>query len=205
MNHFLSMGVLLGLSAGLAPGPLLALVLSETLEHGVGAGIRVALAPLITDLPIVLIAVFLLSRFSEFYLLLGVISLVGSAVIFTMGLNGIRTSGITLSCNNKAEKSLARGVLVNFLSPHPYLFWISVGAPAVTRAMEKGLVAPLVFVGSFYILLVGSKVGFALAAGKSRDFLQGRAYIYTMRALGGLLCGLALLLLRDGLGLLGVI
>jgi threonine/homoserine/homoserine lactone efflux protein len=34
----------LGSSGGSAPGPLLALVASETLRHGVAAGIRVALA-----------------------------------------------------------------------------------------------------------------------------------------------------------------
>ncbi|MDS4041493.1 MAG: hypothetical protein RKP20_09980, partial [Candidatus Competibacter sp.] len=36
---FLSAGLLLGLSGGLSPGPLLALVASETLHHGVRAGI----------------------------------------------------------------------------------------------------------------------------------------------------------------------
>jgi len=35
---------LLGSSGGSAPGPLLALVASETLRHGVAAGIRMALA-----------------------------------------------------------------------------------------------------------------------------------------------------------------
>lgn len=60
MTRFLLTGVLLGLSSGLAPGPLLALVASETLRHGVRAGVRVALAPLITDLPIILTTILLL-------------------------------------------------------------------------------------------------------------------------------------------------
>jgi len=41
---FLSAGFLLGLSGGLAPGPLLTLVASETLRHGVRVGIGAALA-----------------------------------------------------------------------------------------------------------------------------------------------------------------
>ena len=57
---FLLTGALLGLSGGLAPGPLLTLVANETLRHGARAGIGVALAPLLTDLPIVLITVGLL-------------------------------------------------------------------------------------------------------------------------------------------------
>ena len=46
-------GVVFGLAAGLMPGPLLALVIQQTLRHGPGEGIKVAAAPLLTDLPIV--------------------------------------------------------------------------------------------------------------------------------------------------------
>jgi hypothetical protein len=53
MTHFLGIGIIFGLSAGLAPGPLLMLVISDTLRHGIKAGVKVALAPVITDLPII--------------------------------------------------------------------------------------------------------------------------------------------------------
>ncbi|MBT4876955.1 MAG: LysE family translocator, partial [Desulfobacula sp.] len=46
MIHYLTIGMVLGLSAGLAPGPLLTLVISETLLHDIRAGIKVAMAPL---------------------------------------------------------------------------------------------------------------------------------------------------------------
>lgn len=48
---FLFLGIALGLSAGLSPGPLQAIVISETLLKGKKEGIKVALAPLLTDLP----------------------------------------------------------------------------------------------------------------------------------------------------------
>jgi len=205
MIHFLVMGSLLGFSAGIAPGPLLALVVSETLAHDVKSGIRVALAPLISDLPIVILTLFILSKLSEFHFVLGGISLVGGGVIFYMGVKGIRTSGGVLDMEDQAPRSLAKGVLVNFLSPHPYLFWISVGAPAMTRAMDVNTGAAICFVASFYLLLVGSKVGLALIVGRSKFFLKGRVYVATMKCLGGVLCGLALLLFREGLFLLGLL
>ncbi len=205
MIHFLVMGSLLGFSAGIAPGPLLALVVSETLAHDVKSGIRVALAPLISDLPIVILTLFILSKLSEFHFVLGGISLVGGGVIFYMGVKGIRTSGVVLDMEDQAPRSLAKGVLVNFLSPHPYLFWISVGAPAMTRAVDVNTGAAICFVASFYLLLVGSKVGLALIVGRSKFFLKGRVYVATMKCLGGVLCGLALLLFREGLFLLGLL
>jgi hypothetical protein len=41
--------------------------------------------------------------------------------------------------------------------------------------------------------------------GKSRTFLTGRRYIHAMRILGGMLAIFALLLLKDALGLLGLL
>jgi hypothetical protein len=44
----------------------------------------------------------------------------------------------------------------------------------------------------------------ALVVGKSRAFLEGRIYVYTMRVLGALLFLFALFLFRDGLRLIGL-
>jgi hypothetical protein len=56
-----------------------------------------------------------------------------------------------------------------------------------------------------YLLLVGSKVGVALMAGRSRDLLAGRPYRVVMRVLAVLLGFFALLLFREGLRHLAVI
>ena len=53
MVSFLLAGTALGLSAGFAPGPLLAMVISHTVRYGLTEGMKLATAPLITDLPIV--------------------------------------------------------------------------------------------------------------------------------------------------------
>ena len=134
MLHFLTIGTVLGLSAGFAPGPLLTLVIAETLQHDIKAGIKVA--------------------------------------------------------------------LTNALSPHPYLFWFSVGTPTMTKAMNLNSTAPAAFIIGFYSLLVGSKILLAILVGKSKTFLSGTTYIYTMRFLGLTLCLLAMLLFYDGLRLL---
>jgi threonine/homoserine/homoserine lactone efflux protein len=193
------MGLVLGLSAGLAPGPLLTLVISETLRHNTGAGIRVALAPLISDLPIILISVGVLSTLSDFSLVLGCISLVGGGVVFRMGYSSLIIRGLAVEPESSTRNALAKGVLVNVLSPHPYLFWISVGAPVFRQALAVHPAAAAAFIGSFYLLLVGSKVILALVAGRSRSRITGKGYVYTMRGLGIALCILALVLIKDGL------
>ena len=194
----------MGLSAGFAPGPLLTLVISETLKHDIKSGIKVALAPFITDFPIIILTLLILSKLSNFHNILGIISLTGGFLILFMGYKSICTKGVDLNLQEAKPKSLAKGILVNALSPHPYLFWLSVGAPTMTKAMSQNIMAPVAFISSFYIFLVGSKILLAIIVGKSKSFLVGNVYIYTMRFLGLVLCILALVLFRDGLKLLGV-
>jgi threonine/homoserine/homoserine lactone efflux protein len=198
----LAKGTLLGLSAGFAPGPLFALVLSETVRHGTGAGVRVALAPLITDLPIIAVSILLLSRVSHLNSLLGVLTIVGGLFILYLGWENFSVAGTPVQPDTAPARSLWKGVAVNALSPHPYLFWLSVGAPITLAAFERRPLSAALFLGSFYFFLVGSKVLLALITGRSRTFLGGTAYRWTMRVLGLLLCLLALLLLRDGVSLL---
>ncbi|OAD20445.1 lysine exporter protein LysE/YggA, partial [Candidatus Thiomargarita nelsonii] len=87
----------------------------------------------------------------------------------------------------------------------PYLFWLSVGAPTMTKAISVNIIAPLAFICSFYTLLVGSKILLAILVGKSKSFLCGNVYIYTMRFLGLALVVLAFSLFYDGLKLLEII
>ena len=205
MISFLTTGSILGLSAGFAPGPLLALVISETVEHGVKAGMKVALAPIITDLPIIIITLFILAKLSSFHSVLGIISIIGAIFILYMGIENIRIKGVSLDINKSSPRSFQKGIIVNALSPHPYLFWFSVGGPTTLKAMDQSLPAATAFVLSFYLLLVGSKMILAFLVGKSRTFLLGNKYIFTMRLLGGILIILAGFLFQDGLHLLGIL
>jgi threonine/homoserine/homoserine lactone efflux protein len=205
MTDYISTGIILGLSAGFAPGPLLTLVISETLQHGIKSGIRVALSPIITDLPIILLSLFILGQLAEFQNLLGIISLIGGGVILYMGYETMTARPPKSDCLATAPKSLLKGILVNALSPHPYIFWLSVGGTLMNKALTQSAGTLVGFVGSFYLFLVGSKILIAILVGRSRQFLTSRWYVYTLRVLGMALCLLALFLFHEGLVLLGVL
>jgi len=205
MIELITAGIILGLSAGFAPGPLLALVISETLRHGVGSGMRVALAPLITDIPIIALT-FLLSVFlADAQPVIGVIALVGGSFVLWLGVSSLRMKRVAFEEAPEMPRSLAKGIAANALSPHPYIFWLTVGTPILSKAMDTDWILAAVFIIIFYACLVGAKMLLAILAGRSRGFLQGKAYINTMRALGALMCLFALMLFRDGFSLLGII
>jgi threonine/homoserine/homoserine lactone efflux protein len=129
----IAMGAFFGLTAGISPGPLLALVITETLKHNRKEGIRIALAPLITDLPIILSTYLVFSKLSQSDIILSIISLSGSIFFTYLGYETIRTKGIELTDPGKHPESLKRGIAANLLNPHPYLFWLTVGIPTAFK------------------------------------------------------------------------
>jgi len=202
MIELLIAGITLGLYAGFSPGPLLVLLISQTLKHGHREGIKVAFAPLITDLPIIVASLIFLSFVAGYSLILGLISIFGGLYLLYLAYESFKTKGLTEEIEAEEPKSLKKGVTVNFLNPSPYIFWITVGGPLIITAYMGNALSPLIFIVSFYALLVGSKIGIAFAAGKSREFLTGRPYLYIMRILGVVLVIFALYFFIQGAQLL---
>ena len=200
-GDFLS-GCVLGMSAGLSPGPLMSLVITEAVSSGVGAGVRVALAPLVTDAPIIAVCTLVLAQMARFADVLGALSLVGGCFILYMAWDAWRAQ--PPSGEGAQSRSMARGVITNFLSPHPYLFWMTVGSPILVAGWRGGMAGPVMFLAGFYGCLVGAKLVVATLAGRSRLLLAGRGYVFLLRTMGIALAVFALMFFRDGWQLLTV-
>ena len=197
----LLLGIVLGLGAGISPGPLLGLVLTSTLTRGFGAGARVALAPLLTDAPIVLLSLFVLKSLpAPAVRALGV---AGGAYVIYLGaqtLRGARTAELSAARNTSSRRDIWRGALVNALSPHPWLFWLSAGGPLLVNAWGDASVRGVTFLVGFYGLLVGSKIAVAWVAAAGRQRLSERWYQRTLLAAGVLLSVAGALLIWEFLG-----
>jgi threonine/homoserine/homoserine lactone efflux protein len=190
MWAFFGFGLSMGMSAGISPGPLLTLVITASLRSGLAGGLRVALAPLITDLPIIVLSVLLVGYLPpEAFRLVGT---VGGLVVIWLGIETIRSSpGSVLpsDMNTAAEprREMWRGVLVNALNPHPYLFWATVGGPALVRGWRISPWHALAFLVAFYTLLIGSKVIVAWLVGRHGGALSLTWYRRVLVACGALL------------------
>lgn len=202
MLVFIFAGISFGLSAGFSPGPLFAMVISQTVQYGLKEGVKTALSPLITDLPIILLSTFLLSKVSGYNIVLGLISVAGGFFLMFLSYENIKIAAVETTIGSPATGSVLKGAIINALSPHPYLFWIMVGSPIILNAHAQGWPSVLCFVASFYVSLIGAKTLLALIVNRSRSFLQGNIYLYMMKALGILLLLFACLLFKEGVELL---
>lgn len=195
---FLIKGLILGLSAGVSPGPLLALVMSETLRHNRVAGVRVAIAPLITDAPIILLCFFLLRFVASTPQILAIVSILGGLYVFWLGLESIRLKEYTIEEPAKRQ-SLRKGIITNVLSPHPYLFWMTVGSATMLQALEIGAMPMLLFLAGFYVCLIGSKVAIAILLGSSKSIISPQILLRMNQILGAVLILFSVLLLIEGI------
>jgi threonine/homoserine/homoserine lactone efflux protein len=205
MQTSLITGVILGLAAGLAPGPLLTLTLSQSLKYGIKEGVKVAIAPVITDMPIIALALFVVYRLKTFDVFLGVLSMAGGLYILYLAFENFFSKPPDTEEERSAPRSIIKAVVVNALNPHPYLFWITVGGPLILKQGRQSLLPAFMFIAGFYFCLVGSKICLAGIAGRFRQFLASRHYIYIVRFLGAVLCLFAALLIKDALVFFGVL
>jgi threonine/homoserine/homoserine lactone efflux protein len=198
-------GMAFGLSAGLTPGPLLALVIAQTMAHGPREGCKVALAPLLTDTPIVLAALLLTRTAAGHGLILGAITLCGSAFLLSCALGCLRWQPPTKASAGglpaKGPESIRKGMLANFLNPGPYLFWMTVGAPLALQSLGIGWLTLASFLGAFSLTIVSAKTGVALLTWRTGPVLGSRGYGLVMKGLGVMLLGYAALFVRDALRL----
>lgn len=195
---FLIFGIIFGLSSGITPGPLQTLVVSETLKNNRKEGIKVAIAPFITDPFIILMTTLILSRLSNFDLILGFISIIGSIFLSYLAYRNIIFEKFAFRKIEKI-KSLEKGIIANFLNPHPYIFWFTVGGPTVLKALEVNIYMAIFFFIGFYFFLFGSLMSIAIIVDEYRNILKSNIYKYLVKFTGILLLIFALSFLRDGL------
>ena len=197
-------GAALGLTGGLAPGPLTALVITRTMQHGTGEGVKISLAPVITDGPLLLLGAVAAERLAGSDVVFGVIGLVGAAFLGFLGLESLRAGPLEASEQQAPTGGVLRAVMTNLLNPHPYLFWGTVGGPLVAAAWAHSGAAVVGFLVGFFALLCGTKAGMAVLVGRGRGWLSGSAYVWSLRGMGVVMWGLAAVFAWEAAGRLAV-
>ena len=193
------------MAAGLSPGPLITLVVSETLKSGRKEGIEVAVAPLISEPPIIVFVLIILSNVTGNSILMAMISLLGACYLTHLGLSNLKASVKEPEDHLEKASSLLKGVTANLLNPNAYMFWLTIGGPRVLESAGIDFSASILFILGFYMTLVGSKITVAVVVDKSKAFVKSRYYVYLIRVLGVVLIVFALIFVGEALEFFGIL
>ena len=94
---------------------------------------KVAVAPVLSDIPIIVLTLYVLTKLSNSNTVLGIISFLGAVFLLYLGIENFRVKGLLLNHADTTSKSFTKGLVVNALNPHPYLFWLTIGAPIAKK------------------------------------------------------------------------
>ena len=188
-------GLSIGLGSGVAPGPLTGLAISTTLRSGLGSGLRIAVAPLISDSVIIVLSLTLVSQLPDNAIT--ILGIVGAIVIAAFGIeilwSAYKMGKSELDMGSQKSTKLmklpfvAQGALINFLNPAPWIFWITAGSTILISFWRESPAQAVIFLFTFYLTLVGAKVAIVFALAASRHRMNARTYRLILTASGILL------------------
>ena len=173
------------------PGPLLAVTVSESSRRGRSAGPLLVLGHGILESVLVIAVVLGLARFFSSPPVIGVVSLVGSAVMCWMGLGMIRVvRKLTLSvaasdCGTMNPAIL--GILTSLANPYWTLWWATIGVALLFSWPEAGWLGMVMFLVGHVLsdLAWYSLVGAGVA--KGRKLMSDKTYRWLIGICGGAL------------------
>jgi len=146
----------MGLYAALQPGPFQTYILSESLRRGWRKSLPMAFAPLVSDLPPVLVTLLVLSRMPQG--VLDSLRIAGGLLMLYLARGAYKA--FTEEKEKRAAdeatpaKSLLSAAAINILSPSVYLFWSTIGAPIVLEGWQISPMHGLSFVIGMYTVFI---------------------------------------------------
>ncbi len=171
MLPYLLQGLTLGFAAGAQPGPFQTYLISQTLSQGWRRTWIAAFAPLISDGPIVALALLVLSQVPDWFQ--RVLQIAGGLFVLYLAW-GAYKAWKAFSPDTEApqdgSQSLLRAAMMNALSPGPYLFWSLVIGPLIVTAWRENPANALSIVLAFYVAMIGLNLTVVMLFGQAARF-----------------------------------
>ena len=163
MSLYLVQGAVYGFAAAVQPGPFLAYLVSLALSRGWRRALPAVLAPLLSDGPIIVLVLIVLSRVPPWWIQL--LRFAGGFFILYLAAGALRfwRHPETVAPSDRSDrKGVFRAVLLNLLNPSPYVYWGLVGGPLLLSGWRETPVNGIGFLAGFYGAMVASMAGIIL-------------------------------------------
>ncbi len=155
-------GILFGLLLAIMLGPIFVVTINGTINHGQKAGFAITSGVWISDLSIILVSYFFVSRMKTYLenpKLVMILTILGAVVFIAIGLGNVmkkpnkeETFAQKVSIKNISE-FLLQGWLVNTVNPFTFFFWLTIMS---TKVVSLGLSPKeiILYVGAIFVTIV---------------------------------------------------
>ena len=197
-----TLGLLLGFTGALAPGPTLVATINASVKGGWTAGPKVTFGHMVVEVLIMIIIVAGLSVVLTGYS--AVIAVVGGIALIAFGLltlSGARTASI--ESTGKWDRSdtgpVFAGLVTSISNPYFWIWWLSVGSALLLGALEGGITVMAAFIVGHWTADLSWYTLVSAGIHKGRFFLGTREYRIVLYACGIFLLGFGIYFLSSGI------
>jgi threonine/homoserine/homoserine lactone efflux protein len=168
---YILQGLILGGTAAVQPGPLQAYLLSLTSSLGWRRALPATFAPLISDGPILILMLLVLTSAPP--ILLYSLQIAGGLFLLYLAWSAFKNfrtaSAIEAKTSGAPGQNILKAAFINLLSPNPYIFWATIAGPILISGWREAPRYGIGFLAGFYVALIGGFMGFvALFAAAGR-------------------------------------
>jgi threonine/homoserine/homoserine lactone efflux protein len=154
-------GITYGFAAAVTPGPLSMYLISQSISAGWRRALPVAFSPLISDGPVALLVLAVLSQVPSN--VVQYLRIPGGLFIFYLAFGAWKTwrgfdSGIADPAPS-GSSNLWKSTIVNWLNPNMYLGWSIILGPIVLSAWHKSPAIGIGLLLGFYVTMIVTMIG----------------------------------------------
>jgi threonine/homoserine/homoserine lactone efflux protein len=164
-------GIGYGFAAAVEPGPFQTYLIAQALSKGWRRALPAALAPLVSDGPIVALVLLVLSQVPETFQ--RVLYIAGGLFILYLAQNAFlawRDFDVAPPVSAQSgQQSLLKAAMMNALSPGPYMYWSLVTGPVLLAGWREAPANGVGFLAGFYVAIVASLAGIIVLFGTARQ------------------------------------
>jgi len=167
---YLIFGITYAFAAAVQPGPLLTYIISQTLKKGWRSTLPAAFAPVISDIPILILILFLLSTMPDSFIF--ILRIGGGLFLLYLGFRAFKSwqefDAEQTILNESGQQTLFNAVFVNLLNPAPYLGWSLILGPIFLEGWKLAPINGIAMIIGFYVTMILTLAGIIILFGFAR-------------------------------------
>lgn len=170
MITYLIFGITYAFAASIQPGPFQTFIISQTLKNGWKRTLPAAFAPLLSDIPIIILILFILTSIPSGFL--NFLQIGGGLLLLYLAYNSFKSFLNFRQLNEeeiKNDNTLFKAVLVNILNPNPYLGWSLIMGPLFIKGYNESAINGIALIAGFYITIVLCQAGIIALFGLTKN------------------------------------
>jgi threonine/homoserine/homoserine lactone efflux protein len=171
MLRYLILGTTYAFAAAMQPGPFQTYLISQALSRGWRRALPAAFSPLISDGPIIVLVLLLLSRVPGW--LVQILQYAGGVLLLYLAVSALRAwrnyDVKKVVTAQSSQQTALKAALVNLLNPGPYLGWSLVMGPLLLQGWQETPRNGIALLMGFYLTMIVSLMGIIMLFAAARN------------------------------------